>query len=156
LNKLPATCPKCNHEFDPTVVVRAKRKPARREIPESKKDVVVPTVLASKKPPVRRKDAKNADEQRAGEGGIGDIAEMEEVDDIESLRDLSELEEREEPPVSGDDTDDEAIIEELDAGDKTIVGNIEEEEASALVEEIDDDAREPAKAKKEKSKKKPK
>ena len=139
LNKLPAVCPKCKREFDPAVVVRAKRKPPRREAPESKKDNLTPTVLAAKKPMPKKKDVKEIDSERVGEGGMNDIAEMEDVDDIDSLRELSELEEREEPPVNSDDADDEAIIDELNTGDKTLVANIEEEEASALVEELDEE-----------------
>ena len=154
LNKLPAVCPKCKHSFDPAAAVRAKRKPARREAPEGKKDALVPTVLASKKIPTRKKDPKDIDNERAGEGGIGDIAEIEDADDIESLRDLSELEEREETPVNSDDADDEALIGELNAGEKALVGNVEEEEASVLVEELEEEEAETSSREKAKSKKK--
>jgi len=153
LNKSPAICPKCKHTFDPAAVVRAKRKTARREAPEVNKEQVASTILAQKKPVLRNKEAKRAEVE---EGGIGDIAEMEDVDDIESLQELSELEEMEEAPVSGDDADDESIIGELDKGGKALVGNVEEEEASALVKEIGDEEQESATGKKEKQKKKPK
>lgn len=152
LNKLPARCPKCKHEFDPTAVTRVKRKTARRAAPETANVPVASTVLAQKKRPTRKNETKTADAEVA-EGGIGDIAEMEDVDDIESLQELSELEEREEPPVSGDDTDDEAIIEELNAEGKALVGNVEEEEAKALVREIEEEKQEPAATKKAKKKK---
>ena len=125
LNKMPAVCPKCKHEFDPTAAVRAKRKATRREAPEAKKEVIMATVLAQKKQASRKKDAKELSSERADEGGISDIAEMEDVDDIENLQDLSELEEREEVPVNGDDADDETIIEDLGAGEKVLVGNVE-------------------------------
>ncbi len=154
LNKMPVSCPKCAHEFDPSVVARAKRKPVRREAPEAKKDAVVATVLAARKPAARKKDKKEADMEGTADGGISDIAELEDVDDIESLKELSELEEMEEVPVNGDDADDEAIIDDLGTGGKALVGNVEEEEASALGEELDEEEEESAPRKKTKTKKK--
>lgn len=157
LNKTPATCPKCGHSFDPAVVVRGKRKPARREAPEAKAEIIA-TVLAQKTPSLRKKTAKGTDAEPAAEGGIGDIAEMEDVDDIENLQELSELEEMEDVPVNEDDADDEAIIEELNTGGKALVGNVEEEEASVLVKEMEEEEQKSSAAKKAKpkAKKKPK
>lgn len=153
LNKTPATCPKCGHSFDPTAIARAKRKPARREAPEAKKEAAVATVLASRKAAARKKDKKEQDIEGGPEGGISDIAELEDVDDIESLKELSELEEMEETVVNEDDADDETIIEDLATGDKALVGNVEEEEADTLAHELDEDEGDNSrkKAKKKKS-----
>ncbi len=154
LNKVPASCPKCHHEFNPALLVRPKRKPARREASDAQKDVVVSSVLAQKKGGARKKD-KEADRDGAPGGGISDIAEMVEVDDLENLQELSELEEREEVAANDDDADDETIIEDLDTRGKTLVGNVEEEEANVLGEELVDEEETTA-AKKGKDKKKSK
>jgi hypothetical protein len=135
---MPVTCPKCEHSFDPTIVARAKRKPVRREAPEGKKDVVLASVLATRKPGARKKDKKSSDDE-GSEGGIGAIAEMEDMDDIENLKDLSELEEMEETPVNQDDADDEAIIENMNTGDKPLVGNVEDEENAMGDEDEEED-----------------
>lgn len=153
LNKQPVSCPKCKHTFDPTVATRAKRKTLRREEPKEKKEIIHATVLANKKQPVRKKEKKETEKEGSEEGGISDIAEIEDVDDIESLQELSELEEREEVTVNEDDADDEAIIGELGTGEKVLVANVEEEEATALNEEIGEDEGESSAWKKKKSKK---
>ncbi len=128
LGKTPATCPKCQHEFTPAVAVsRAKRKVAKNAEPESQK-ITAALPLAKKV-----KEKKFVDTEGAGE----DIVEIEDGED--NLAELSELEEREEEVVHGDDADDESIIEDLGDGEKTIVGNVEEEEASALVDELEDE-----------------
>lgn len=157
LNKTPAVCPKCSHQFDPTLVMRAKRKSPKREAPEGKKEEILATILAKKISPAKKKDKKQADaDMEAGSGGLSDIAEIEDVDDIENLQDLSELEEIEESSVNGDDTDDEAIIEELNTGEKALVENVEDEEAKAHKDDLSDEEDESVSKKKLKVKKKSK
>jgi len=152
LNKTPATCPKCNHHFDPAALVRTKRKITKRDAPEEKKAHILPTILA-KKAASKKKDKKQVDEDTGD--NMGDVAEMEDVDDIENLQGISELEEMAaEQPLNEDDADDESIIEELNAGDKGLVGNVEEEEAEALIEELDEDDQESSLKKQSKTKKK--
>jgi uncharacterized protein (TIGR02300 family) len=152
LNKTPAVCPKCKHQFDPSVAVRPRRKSSKRDSYKEDKVEITSTLMGKKTTP--KKDKKQLDAEGAGEG-IGDIAEMEDVDDIENLQELSELEEMEETPVNGDDADDEAVIDELDT-DKALVGNVEEEEARALGKELEDDDGEPVSKKKPKPVAKPK
>jgi uncharacterized protein (TIGR02300 family) len=156
LNKQPVACPKCKHTFDPAVASRAKRKSVRREEAKEQKEVATATVLATKKMSARQKDKKDTDKDGAEEGGISDIAEIEDVDDIENLQELSELEEREEVTVNEDDADDETIIGELGTGEKVLVENVEEEEASALSEELSEEEGESSAWKKKKPKKQPK
>jgi uncharacterized protein (TIGR02300 family) len=141
LNKVPAACPKCKHQFDPAILVRARRKAAKREAPKENKAEVTATILAAKKVSIpKKKDKKQLEAEAEGAGeGIGDIAEIEDVDDIENLQELSELEEMEESSANEDDTDDETIIEDLNTDGKAIVGNVEEEEAKALGKEIEEE-----------------
>jgi len=156
LNKVPAACPKCKHQFDPTVLVRPRRKAAKRELSEQTMQQVTATILASKKPAqAKKKDKKQLEAEGAGEG-ISEIAEMEDVDDVENLQELSELEEIEENPVNEDDADDSTIIDELDTGGKKLVENVEEEEAKVLGEEIEEEKQSSATKKKAKPKEKSK
>jgi len=134
LNQLPATCPKCSHHFDPTVVARVKRKSAKRDLPEEKTDIA-PAALAPKKMAPKKKE--KSDDEVPGDN-LGDVAEIEDVDDIENLQDLSELEEMEDTSVNEDDVDEEALIEDLNTGKNGIISNVEDEEEI----EIDEDAEE--------------
>lgn len=150
LNKLPATCPKCGHTFDPTVVVRAKRKTVRREPLEAKTEI-------SASMPALKKAVKKDPKEEVDGGDDSDIVQIEDGDDLENLQELSELEEIEEKPANSDDADDESIIEELGEGDgKGLVGNVEEEEANALSEELSDEEKEGSTAKNTSKKAKPK
>ena len=158
LNKTPAVCPKCKYQFDPAVMIRARRKPLKRTAPEDKKTEISSALPTDKKLLASKKKEKKQGAEAEMEGvadGIGDVAEIEDVDDIENLQELSELEEMEETPVNEDDADDESIIEELGTtGEKAIVGNVEEEEAKVLVGEIEDEEQESSRKKKPKPKKK--
>lgn len=137
LKAVPAVCPKCNHKFDPSVAVRAKRKTAKRSANEE--DVVLqPTILAAKKSVSGKKQKKEITDDDTGDG-VGELMEMDDADDIESLHELSELEEMEETLVNEDDADEEALIEELNTGENGIVENVEDEEAIAFVREISDE-----------------
>jgi hypothetical protein len=138
LNAVPATCPKCSHAFDPSVSVRAKRKTAKRAASDVE-IAISPAMLAEKKNAhAIRKQKKDASEEDGGEG-VGGLMEMEDMDEVEALHELSELEEMEESSVNEDDVDEEALIEELDTGGNAIIGNVEDEEAIAFVEEIGED-----------------
>ena len=154
LNKTPAVCPKCKHQFDPSLAVKPRRKSSKRDTFKEDKPEVTATILANKKALSKNKDKKQLDADGAGEG-IGDIAEIEDVDDIESLQELSELEEMEETPDNGDDADDETVIDELDT-DKALVGNVEEEEARVLGKELEDEEGERISKKKSKPQIQPK
>src|SRR5581483_1936033 len=133
--------------FNPAAV-RTRRKIQKRE--EEPEAVAEP---AAKKADALKKKPKKAEVGGESVGSdMGDVAEMEDMDDIVSLEELSELEEREEPSANGDDADDESIIEDLAAGEKVIVGTVEEEEAEALVEEIEDEEKSGAGKKKQRAK----
>lgn len=131
LNKNPAHCPKCSHQFEPATPVRAKRKSKRVEadVDTSKKHITILPMIKKD----GKKDKKNMDVEDAGE----DIVELE--DDGDGLQELSELEEREEELVNEDDADDETLMDDLPTGEKALVGNVEEEEASALINELDEE-----------------
>ena len=136
LKKHPATCPKCEHEFDPEIALK-KRKIGKKEL--LKDDVIV------------KKSPKNRDDIEDDLGGdvINDIIEIDDSDDIESLQELSELEQVEEEQINDeDDADDEALIEELDTGGNNLVGDVEEEEAMSLEEDEENES--PAQNKKRK------
>jgi uncharacterized protein (TIGR02300 family) len=152
LNKTPATCPKCKHQFDPAAQVRAKRKSVKREAVEEK-EKPFSAIISKKSAAAKKNKGDLEDEELAGDDLGDDIAEIEDVDDIENLQDLSELEEMEDKPVNGDDADDESLIEEITSDENTLVGSVEEEEAEALIGEIEDEE-EDSKAKK--AKKRPK
>ena len=137
LKAVPAVCPKCDNKFDPAVAVRAKRKTAKRAANEEE-IVLQPTILATKKNASAKKQKKEMMDDDTGDG-VGELMEIDDVDDIESLHELSELEEMEDTSINEDDADEEALIEELDTGDNVIVGNVEDEEAIAFVQEISDD-----------------
>ncbi len=138
LNKTPATCPKCKHQFDPALQAKAKKRVAKRtnaDDEESQKDI-----NARKAELLKKKARDEADE------GAHDIEEMDELDGIDEVDELSELEVAEDEQLNEDDADDETIIEDLDAGDESLVDNIEEEEAQALVDEIEDERAEAKKS----------
>ncbi len=143
LNKSPAICPKCTHQFDPASLVRSKKKAVRR----SAEDEAAIRKAAAKKDELQKKKKSSDD----GDVDGHDIEEMEDMDSMDDVDELNKLEEDEDEQLAEDDADEEAIIEELDTGGKTLVDNIEEEEAQALVDEIEDErneSRKPAKPKK--------
>jgi hypothetical protein len=137
---MPVTCPKCQHHFDPAALNRGRKKAVKREQPVEKNIPSPSSVLAGKKSGASKGLATRVLEDDDGAGDdMGTIAEIEDVDDLESLKELSELEEMESTPVNEDDADEEAIIDDLETGDKAIVGDIEEEEAKAIEDEFDED-----------------
>ena len=128
LKKHPATCPKCGNEFDPEIALK-KRKINKKEL--LKDEVII------------KKNPKNRAELEDDLGGdvISDIIEIDDADEIESLQEFSELEQIEEEQINDeDDADDEALIEELDTGGNNLVGDIEEEEAMSLEDDVDEDS----------------
>lgn len=149
LNHNPASCPKCGNEFDPAVAARAKRKAGKRSTKDD--DAQMLTGSSLKSSGLSGKKLKKTDDDDVGDG-IGELMEIEDVDDIENLHELSELEEVEENSINEDDADEEALIEELDTGDNTIVENVEDEEAIALVREIEDEEQETISSSKKKKK----
>lgn len=155
LNRHPATCPKCNKQFDPAVAVRVKRKPAKRAAPEENTMALQKALLAKKKLAGAKKQGKKGDAEE-GADGIGELMEVDETDDVETLHELSELEEMEPTPTTNeDDADEEALIEDLDTGGRVIVGSVEEEE-DGLVQDGEDEQESGKKAAKSVKKKKKK
>lgn len=131
LKKNPATCPKCQHQFDPAVAVKSKKrliKKAEELAQESK------TAALARKAEIQKK--KKLDDE---DSPAHDIEELDDMDDLGDVDELNELEDAEDEQLSEDDADDEAIIDELDTGDEKLVNDVEEEEAESLVEEIEEE-----------------
>ncbi len=151
LNHAPIVCPKCKSTFDPSLAARPKRnKAVKRPVTEVTNAALLKPVAALKKSLQTDKKSKKETGDEDGGDAIGTLMEMDEVDDIESLHELGELEEIEEDLVNEDDADEEALIEDLDAGDNVIVENVEEEEAMAFVKEAGEEEQSGGKKKKSK------
>ena len=131
LRKSPAICPKCKHEFVPASDGRAARKKPVKSIAQES------TVKLSKP----KKDASQSKKKvsHADDDGSHDIEEIDGLNDVDDVDEITELEEAEDEQLAEDDADDETIIEELETGDKKLVDTVEEEEAEALVEEIEEE-----------------
>jgi uncharacterized protein (TIGR02300 family) len=142
LNKSPAVCPKCKHSFDPALQVKAKKKAARKS-GKDEEAIAAKLDLAAKKAEAQKKKKSRDDSDEAAH----DIEEMDELDDIDGL---SELEGADGEKLNEDDADDETIIEDMADDGGTLVDNIEEEEAQALVDEIEDEQVEVKKTSKKK------
>ena len=133
LNKVPSTCPKCEHAFDPNSQTKARRKSTRRDTSEDKGNEIMATILPGKKAASAKK-SPSKDNDRS-EDDIGDMVTIEDAEDLDSLEELSELEEIEETPVNEDDADEEALIEDMEEGDQVLVETVEDEEAEELEED---------------------
>ena len=147
LNKTPATCPKCQHSFDQSVLVKPKRKAGKKAVDE--KAIAIAKAAALKKIAAGKKSKKDTDEDDVGKS-IGELMEMDDADDIENIHEFSELEEMEEESANEDDADEEALIEDLDTGDNVIVEDVEDEEAEFAKQSGEEEKEEVAKKKKKK------
>jgi hypothetical protein len=159
LNKNPTACPKCKYTYDPTIVVRARRGRTRKsaDIPDVQEKIVPiqPNAILEKK--------KKAAHKKASEdalAGFGDVEVEAGGDDIEEVEgeELESLEQMEDEKASGDDADDESImedLEEMESSGTVIVDKIEddedEEEDDDLADEDDDDDDEEEKPKRKKT-----
>lgn len=131
LGKMPVHCPKCSFEFDPAQMLKPRR--GRKKT----SDDAASKIVDIKKTEVKRKPSKtvdgiNIDEFSApGDIEVDTIEEIEEIDDIDNLEEIAEIDDIEEDgPSSEDDADDEAILEEMEPGDKTLIDTIEDDEES--------------------------
>ena len=146
LNKNPALCPKCGNKFDPMAIVKSKRRSTKRGNEEESQVNLQSSILPSRKSSSAKGD--HVEDDMAD--NLNDIMEISDMDDIDNLDELSEIDEIEENSINEDDADEEALIEDLDTGNKNIIGNVEDEEAIALDREIEEEEENNRKTKKKK------
>lgn len=114
LNKEPARCPKCEHEFVPEALLKP-RKPRREDepadaVPVAQKTVAEVSLDAAEKeqkaPKSKKKPGLDDEEGAAGgEAGEEDLADIEDIDDIDI-----------------DDDDDDTLLEEDEDEDDDLGG----------------------------------
>lgn len=130
LNKRPASCPKCNHSYDPSVVMRARR--ARRAAPAGGEEDALVSHMAKAKAAVKPKSKKIESEDDiesievagAGEG-------LEEIEDIDDLDAIEEIED-----TADEEMDDDITLEDEDvAADEVLIDKVEEAEGYEEEEE---------------------
>ncbi len=132
LNLHPASCPKCGTSFDPVAILKPRRGRSRKfsnvttetDADESVLTNIMAKASASKKPGVV--DLDDDDKESL-------VEDAEEIEDFESIDELESLEGSE---SSGDDANEETMME---GYDKTLVDNVEDE-----AEDVEDEAEEAA------------
>lgn len=137
LGKMPAQCPKCSHKFDPTVVLRARRRGGRATAESDAAKDALKIKAEIKKPKVSKLidgvDLEGFEELEVE--AEEDIEEMEEMDDIDVIEDIEKIDSSPDEPM-----DDDIIMEN---GDDNLVDTIEED-----IEEEEDDPKPKKKLKK--------
>ncbi len=141
LNRRPATCPKCEHSYDPTVQPRPRR--ARRSLSAgtAKQDPLLQLVVAAKpkpkpKPvkPAKEKEARAGEDFEAGEAAEEELEALEDIEDIETLEVIEKIEE-----PGDEDMDDDLALEEKDVKGKKLVDEVDEGAEAEEDEESEED-----------------
>ncbi len=132
LERNPAVCPKCGHSFDPEVA-QAKRRGRKK------------TVVTASEPVRKKKQLSNEMAEMENSPEFEDIEDMKEIDDIGEVEevdgDIDGIEEYEEPETL-DEESEEAIIDELEVEDETLIDSLEDELEHDLEHELEEELEE--------------